>query len=100
MFLMVTPYEPTEVGQRLRTLRQAFGVPSGELADLLGVAASAIANWERGRQRPSIAVAEMICRRFGVTLDWLFLGRDETLPLAVHQRLYGRRPEAARPNQG
>lgn len=94
------PYDPVEVGQRMRLVREAHEVRSGELADFLGVAPSAIANWESGRKRPSIQVADLMCRRFGCTLDWLFLGRTETLSHGLFLKLYGTSPAATRSDRG
>ncbi|MGM0584495.1 MAG: helix-turn-helix transcriptional regulator [Pseudomonadota bacterium] len=57
------------------------------LARDLGVTHSFISNWESGRSRPNLAIADRICVRFRVPLDWLFLGRRDYLTVETVRRL-------------
>lgn len=67
------------VGERIRILRDALEMSQTDFAKQAGLARAAVATWERGAQRPGIALAQKITDRYGVTLDWLFLGRTHTL---------------------
>lgn len=40
-------------------------------------------NYESGRDRLTLNVALLICRRFHVTLDWLYRGDPSGLPLRL-----------------
>lgn len=74
------PYSAYQVGKRLRIARRAFGnLSQAEFARRAGLSASALGNWEQGRQRPNMDAAEAIIDAFGLTLDYLFLGRVGTL---------------------
>lgn len=67
------------VGERIRLLRDALGMSQTDFAKQAGLERAAVATWERGAQRPGIPLAQKITDRYGVTLDWLFLGRTNTL---------------------
>lgn len=72
-------FHPEAVGARIELLRVALGLNQTEFAKEANILRVGVANWEAGRQRPGFDAAEKICDRFGVTLDWIFLGREETL---------------------
>lgn len=73
------PYNADAVGKRLRLIRGAHKLSQSEFAARAGISASALANWEQGQSRPSIASAQCIADAFDLTLDFIFLGRIETL---------------------
>lgn len=81
------PYTPEKVGERIKMVRKAHGLSQVKFGEAISQPASAVSNWERGAQRPGIPIAEEMARRFGITLDWLFLGRSETLQYSVAQAL-------------
>lgn len=57
--------------QRLRALREGLQLEQKELAAHLGLAASAISNYESGKRTPGFEILTQICRYFGVSSDWL-----------------------------
>ena len=65
------------MNQRLKGLRQQFGLTQEEFADRLGVKRSAISNYEIGRNEPIDAVISLICREFNVSEQWLRTGEGE-----------------------
>jgi len=77
------PYTAGAVGRRLRTIRDAHGLSQSEFATRAGVSASALGNWEQGQSRPSLGSAQCIADAFDLTLDFIFLGRVETLRHSV-----------------
>ena len=81
------PYDPKEVGKRAKAVREAYGLRVTDLADFLNTGSNNIANWESGRQRPGIQHAANMVKRFHITLDWLYLGREDTLPFGVPKKL-------------
>lgn len=82
---------PQAVGERIRNLREALGLSQTEFAKQAGLVRAAVATWERGAQRPGIALAQKITDRYGVTLDWIFLGRVNTLRHDMIGLLSGKR---------
>lgn len=80
-------HSPSKVGARIRLVRVAHKLSQSQFADLCGLNLSAIGNWEQGRQRPSIDASQKISDAFGLTLDYLLLGRLGTLKHDVATRL-------------
>lgn len=81
------------VGRRLGMLRRALGYTPSEMADSLGIERTYWSRYEKGRQGLSDGVAALLCIRFGVTLDWLILGRWDKLPLDLAEKLRSLPPE-------
>lgn len=67
------------VGARIKTIRKAFKISQGRLAEICGVVPSAVGNWEQGRSRPTFRQAAEIAEEFDLTLDYIYLGRTFTL---------------------
>ena len=73
---------------QIRSLRQKNGLSQVDLASLVGVTQSAVANWERGYRMPDIETIKAISEHFSVTVDSLIEGNcgksfsgDNTLPV-------------------
>ena len=79
--------DPRTVGKRLFAARTAHGLSQSELARECGFSITALSNWENGRQRPALESAEKICQLFDLTLDYLLLGKSETLKHSVFLHL-------------
>lgn len=61
---------------QLKRLREEKGISQQELATAIGVAQSAVGNWESGLREPrSLKQLEQIADFFGVSTDYL-LGRE------------------------
>ena len=45
-----------------------------EAANLIGVSASTIKNWEKGRTQPTQPKIEKLCEVYGVSYDAIFFG--------------------------
>lgn len=58
-------------GQRIKQLRQEFGLSQRDFAEKIGVTASALSAYEKGTKNPSVNVAINIASVFKVSLDWL-----------------------------
>lgn len=61
-------------GHHLRLLRLALGRSVGEMALMLGVSSSRLANWESGHHYPDPYVMYVACLETGVTMDWIYRG--------------------------
>ena len=75
------------IGARLRTLRLSLGLKPSEIADMLGIERTYWSRFEGGKRPVSDDLAVLLVVRFGVTLDWLILGRLDKLPFDLAERL-------------
>ena len=62
------------LGERLKRLRTGARMTQQELAERLGVSASAIGMYEQGRREPSAILLVQMARLFGVSTDYLLTG--------------------------
>lgn len=60
--------------KNLRRLREARGITQGELADLIGVSASTLSQWEGNRVTPTVENLMVLADVFHVSMDYL-MGR-------------------------
>ncbi|MCL2217197.1 MAG: helix-turn-helix domain-containing protein [Defluviitaleaceae bacterium] len=59
------------IGKRIKELRSAKGVTQTELAQRIGMTASAISSYEIGERQPSYDVLIKVAKQFNVTTDYL-----------------------------
>jgi transcriptional regulator with XRE-family HTH domain len=71
---------PEIVAERLLWLRKHLELSQREFAQSLGILNTQLNNWEKGKQRLSLQGALKINSVYGTSLDFLFLGRADTLP--------------------
>lgn len=64
------------VGQRIALLRKHKDMTQEELANVLGTTRQAISKWESGKSYPDIDYAIKIGEYFGVSMDYLLLGKS------------------------
>lgn len=62
-------------GQRLYLLRTRAELTQQQLADELNVTRRILSDWEHGRKLPSFDSIIAIAKYFGVTTDYIMLGR-------------------------
>ena len=86
--MRIEPTDMKEIGARLRLFRERWiGVSQTEMAARYNMRQSRYSNWENGSRRPPLDFAFELFIDHGVTLDWLYLGRDETLPHSMRMAL-------------
>jgi transcriptional regulator with XRE-family HTH domain len=85
-----SPAANQPIPKRLRALRGAEGIATAkEFAEKLGVSPNRYGNIEAGSSL-SIEIALLIVEAVpGVTLDWLYNGKEDGLTLSLRQRLAG-----------
>lgn len=66
-----------EVGEMIRTRRMARGMTQDELANAIGVTASAIGLFENGKRRPKDEVAEAIADVFNIPKWAVYFNEEE-----------------------
>lgn len=60
-----------EIGARIKAARERKGLQQKQVAELLGISAQKLANWEKGTNRPNAEMLPNICKVLDVTLDML-----------------------------
>ena len=66
------------VGNKIRELRKNIGMTQSELAERLGISASAVGMYEQGRRQPDSDMILKICSVFEISADYL-LGKNKTV---------------------
>jgi plasmid maintenance system antidote protein VapI len=82
-----TEMTPERIGRRMMLLREAVGLKPSEMADMLGLQRTYWSRFEGGKRSISETVAVALVERFGVTLDFLILGRWDKLPLDIAEKM-------------
>lgn len=71
---------PKAIGERLRILRLSQKLSPSQISDMLGIERTYWSRFENGHRSVTDPVAALLVLRFGVTLDFLVLGRWDKLP--------------------
>jgi hypothetical protein len=74
----------SDIGERLKWHRETLGKDQGGyVAPLRTIKRSAYSNWEVGSSRLSLNGAIELARVYELSLDFLYFGNADTLPLAL-----------------
>ena len=87
---------PEAIGHRMRLLREALGMRPAEIADMLDIERTYWSRFEGGKRKLTDEFAALLVSRFGVTLDFLILGRWDKFPLDLAERM---RSIASKPSE-
>ena len=79
--------KPEAIGRRLMLLRKAHGLRPSEISDMLGMERTYWSRFETGKRAVTEKTAALLVERFGVTLDFLILGRWDRLPLDLAEKM-------------
>lgn len=72
-----------QLGETLKRLRQKSRLRQEDVATMVGVERSTVANWERGVKQPSLDTLLRLSEIFGVSLDELVGATRATTPLPL-----------------
>ena len=76
------PFE--DIATRLKWHRtKVLGQTQAEFVESIGVKRSAYSLWEAGTQRLSLDGALVLRKKYGLSLDFLYEGNDDALPMAL-----------------
>ena len=67
-----------EIAGRLRLFRKAVAKNQTELCTRTGITRAAWSNYENARDRIGLDAAMKLCRTYGVTLDWIYFGGENS----------------------
>ena len=65
-----------ELKERIALARKQAGLSEEQLGEKLGVSRQAVSKWESGQNNRDVAYLAEMCRLFGVSSDWLLLGKE------------------------
>ena len=69
-----------DIGQRVEAVRTGFtDLTQNAFAVKMGFNRSQYNNWATGRRRIPLEAAEKLAALYGLTLDWIYLGRRDGL---------------------
>lgn len=73
-----------DIAERIKWHRQSVvRMTQAEYADALGVKRSALSLWEAGTQRLSLDGALALRTKYGLSLDFMYEGIDDALPMTL-----------------
>jgi transcriptional regulator with XRE-family HTH domain len=76
---------PQDIGPRIRAARRGRSLTQDELADLIGVSRSAVAQWETGRTGQVTGNLSRIAGALEVNVEYLMFGDSKRAPGEVRQ---------------
>jgi plasmid maintenance system antidote protein VapI len=83
----ISEMRPERIGRRLMLLRVAMGLKPSEISDMLGIERTYWSRFEGGKRPITDSFAALLVEQFGVSLDWLMLGRWDRLPLDLSVKM-------------
>lgn len=89
------------VAERLIALQAEVGLTDEKIAEKIGVSRTAWTNWKNLENKPEEEALVRLCHKYAVTMDWLYRGKTDQLPVAhavrLTARLRGMNPDEATP---
>lgn len=86
----LNPRSLDAIAQRLLATRLALTdgtISQAAFAERAGIARNTYNQWEKGISRPRLDEAMMLCDRYQLSLDWIYLGRRSGLSLQIAERI-------------
>lgn len=68
------------ISHRLRATRESLGKSQAEICRDIDCQPNRWNQYETGERRITLEIADRLCRRFGLTLDWIYRGDPSGLP--------------------
>ena len=72
-----------DIAERIRWHRNLEGLRQLDYAKKANLKRSQLSNWESGQQQISVDGARALRRTYGLSLDFIFEGIDDALPITV-----------------
>ncbi len=74
-----------DIAARVRWHRSLTGLNQQAYATKVGIKRSQLSNWESGIQRISVDGALLLREMYGLSLDFIYAGNDDALPMTLRQ---------------
>ncbi len=75
-----------QLAQQIKNLRTTKNLSQDDLAEKLYISRQAVSKWENGEATPDIDKLVQLAEIFGVSLDYLVLGKEPEKEIVVEQR--------------
>ncbi|HFI0253862.1 TPA: helix-turn-helix domain-containing protein [Streptococcus suis] len=75
-----------QLAQQIKKLRTGQNLSQDDLAEKLYISRQAVSKWENGEATPDIDKLVQLSEIFGVSLDYLVLGKEPEKEIVVEQR--------------
>ena len=72
-----------DIAERLKWHRNSLGLNQDDYAETIGVKRSALSLWEAGTHRLSLDGALALRRKYGLSMDFMYDGIDDALPMTL-----------------
>ena len=82
---MTKPF--ADIAARIKWHRGLLNLNQEDYATLIRVKRSALANWEAGHKRVSLDAALVMREKFGLSLDFIYEGIEDALPMSLRKEL-------------
>lgn len=82
-----SPRPYADVAARIRWHRKIEGLEQKEYAERAGLKRSQLSNWEAGIQCVSVEGARKLRRTYGLSMDFIFEGIVDALPMTLRAAL-------------
>ncbi|QNE07709.1 helix-turn-helix domain-containing protein [Croceicoccus marinus] len=66
----------SDIGRRLKIVRKVRRLKQETFARAIGTSQPSLAAYEKGRNKPSLAVIVAACRTYSVSADWILFGDE------------------------
>lgn len=76
-----------DVGRRLKQIREILGLSQMEFGLSAGLGQTRYHNYESGDRLLTLKAAFLLCEKYSLTLDWLYMGDPSGLPYRLHDQL-------------
>lgn len=76
-----------DIAARIKWHRNLEGLNQNDYAASANIKRSQLSNWETGQQRISIDGAMELRRTYGLSLDFIYEGIEDALPMTLRQAL-------------
>ena len=74
------------IGDKIKYIRQRYGISQKEMGDICGVSMGAVSSWEQGRNDPRPRILSKIAKHFNIPLEALLHPQDGIRFEALIQR--------------
>lgn len=75
------------IAERLMMIRSALNMTQTQFCEHVGISQQALNNYERARRRIDLDQASRITHATGATLDWIYHGKADALPVRLYQKM-------------
>lgn len=76
-----------DIAARIKWHRRLLKLNQEDYAGLINVKRSALANWEAGHKRVSLDASLVMRAKFGLSLDFIYEGIEDALPMTLRNEL-------------